>query len=188
MKHFVQNELMEGYIVQVRGLKSRWSKAIIRVLGSWASHDAIVVRENGVLAIGDVQPIRARVTSLADYEKAVAKGEIEIRVLSPRNYSHYDGMCAAHWWVTNEVGKIYNFAALPLLLVKALFGDWFQWSRDLYWDWCTEGIMDAWLGGAKQDYWRKDGDTTRILRPTPLTTQHRLEEGVFVDVTEKTFK
>lgn len=184
MKRFVLNELMEGYVVQVRGT-SRWSRAIIKVLHSWASHDAMVVRENGELGIGDVQPLRARVTKLADYEKAVEKGEMEIRILAPRDYAHYDGMCAAYWWVTNEVGKLYNFAALPLLFVKAVFGDWFQWSRDLRWDWCTEGVMDAWLEGAQKDYWRKPGDNSKRIRPTPLTTEHRLEEGVFIDVTHE---
>ncbi len=129
-----------------------------------------------------------RVTSLSDYERAVAAGLWDLRVLSPSDYQHYDGLCASHWWVTHEDGKLYNFIAYPLLYLKALLGDGFQWSRDLTWDWCTEGCMAAWLHGAEKDYWRKAGETAPVIRPTPLTTEHRLSEDVFQDVTANCFR
>ena len=187
MKHFVLSELKEGYILQVRHLRRGWGRVIQWTLGSWASHDALIVRtKDGNLGIGDTRPFRARVTELAYYEKLVAAGDIEIRVLAPADYVHYDGICASVWWLEYEQGVFYDFTSYPRLFLKALFGDDFQWSRDMRWDWCTEGCMDAWLDGAQKDYWRKKGYTGKV-QPTPLTTQHRYEDGVFVNVTEQCF-
>lgn len=186
MKHFVQSNLMEGYILQVRHLQFGFGRLIQRTLKCWAGHDALVVRDNGVLGIGDTLPFRARVTPLVNYEWMVYAGEIEIRVLAPADYDHYDGLCASAWWVQHEDGLWYDFISYPRLILKAIFGDDFQWSRDMKWDWCTEGCMDAWLEGAKKDYWRRPGYIGKI-QPTPRTTQNRMNEGVFKDVTASCF-
>lgn len=188
MKHFVLSELKEGYILQVRHLKhAPFGILIQRTLESWAGHDALIVRQNGELGVGDTRPFRARVTPLAYYERLVWQGDAEIRVLAPADYQHYDGMCASTWWLQHEDGILYDFLSYPRLLLKAVFGDDWHWSRDMRWDWCTEGCMDAWLDGAQKDYWRKKGYTGKV-QPTPLTTQHRYEDGVFVNVTEQCFK
>ena len=186
MKHFVQSELMEGYILQVRHLHRGVGWLIQRTLGCWAGHDAMIVRLNGELGIGDMRPLRGRVTKLAWYENEVESGNVELRVFAPADYTHNDGLWAGHWWITHEIGVWYDFLSYPRLLLKALFGDDFQWAHDMKWDWCTESCMDAWLEGGKKDYWRKNGYIGKI-QPTPLTTQHRFEEGVFVDVTNRVF-
>lgn len=188
MKHFDRNSLLEGYILQVRHLKhAPFGILIQKTLKSWAGHDALVVRmATGDLGIGDTRPFKARVTDLVYYEKLVASGNAEIRILAPFDYNHYDGMCASTWWLEHENGVWYDIVSYPRLLLKAILGDDWQWSRDLKWDWCTEGCMDAWLDGAQKDYWRKAGYTGKV-QPTPRTTQNRMDEGIFVDVTSKCF-
>ena len=186
MKHFVN--LQPGYIVSSRDLRRVSIGAVIHnMLGSWANHDALVIRDRyGDFYIGDMQPLRGRLTSLADYEYAVEIGQIDIRIYKPFDYSEFDGQYASAWWEAHEVGKIYNFLAYPKLFAKAIFGDSFQWSTDLEWDWCSEGAMDAWLAAGK-DYWRKAGDTTPKIRPTPLTLEHRAAEGIFLNITNECF-
>lgn len=182
MKQFVAENLKEGYILHVRHLNRGFGMLIQRTLKSWGSHDGLVVRKNGVLGVGDTVPVRAKVRSFKEYVAWMNEGCVEVKVFAPLGYRQEDGLQASAWWIQNEEGNIYNFLAYPLLLIKAITGDTFQWECDLKWNWCTEGCMDAWLS-AGRDYWRKAGDNTLVIRPTPLTTEHRLKEGIFIDVT-----
>lgn len=187
MKYFVQSELREGYVLQVRHLRFGFGLLIQRTLRSWAGHDALIVRKkNGDLGIGDTRPFRARITELSYYEKLVEARDVELRVLVPFDYNHYDGLCASAWWIEHENGVWYDFVSYPRLLIKAFVGDDWTWTRDMKWDWCTEGCMDAWLDGAQKDYWRKKGYIGKI-QPTPRTTENRLRDDVFVDVTSTCF-
>ena len=182
---------------------------IQRVLGD-GYHDAIIVRKGGELMVGELRPPLARCTPLAYYEDAISEGRVRVDVLRPYDYDAVSGNWANHWFMTYSDGrKWYNLAAYALLVWKFL-NDEMGWSADIRWaDWCTESVMWAWLAGPAaadgcrldrwgiplpgelpppgerlHDYWRRADDAeTDPLRPTPLTTQHRWDEGRFVDCT-----
>lgn len=59
--------------------------AIRRSVGSWGCHDALVVRDNGELCIGDASPMKARCTPLADYDRRAAAGKVKFFVCRPAN-------------------------------------------------------------------------------------------------------
>lgn len=183
--NFIASALLEGYILHVRHLKASPGRLIQKCLGSWGAHDGLCVRTPAGMTIGESVPLRSRLTPLHVYEDQMASGSIEVKILRPAFYSRVEGRVASNHARLYLNDKLYNFAAYPLLAIKCLLGDAWDWSADLEWaDWCTEYAMDAWLAAGK-DYWRKPGDNSKRIRPTPLTTEHRLEEGVFIDVTHE---
>jgi hypothetical protein len=172
------------------------SSTIQRVLGD-GCHDAIYLGDSEV---GDMTPPKGHVTPLADYQYRINAKEIAVQILKPANYDPDFGQAAAHWWRSYEVGRFYAIRSYLYLIIKALKGDAWSWKWDQWGDWCTESVASAWLYGAPVylqhrqpdawgkcwledpgarlcDFWRKAGDTTERLTPTPLTTQHRLEDG-----------
>ena len=205
---FNRQNLREGYVIHVHHLRG---PGILWRLIQWAlgdgSHDALVIRDplNPLLigddgwGIGELVTPKGRLTCLANYEAAIARGQIVITILRPKNYDPAAGIRASDWFIACEVGKKYAWRSYLLLPLKIL-GDWINWPLDVEWqDWCTESCMWSWLKGAggeanafkppalrKYDYWRRPGDTaTWLLRPTPLTTVHRLQDGILEDCSQE---
>lgn len=165
---FRRENLRPGDIIHVRGA-SFLSRRIIGLLGSWGSHDALVVLDQmGQLAIGDAISPFARLTTPLEYERECTAGRCAIRVYRPLGATPLDGLKAADWWVRNVQGKPYDWMAFPRLLFKCWFGDWFKRAAGWEWAWfCTEGVAGAWQRGARMDVFLK-------TNPTPLTTEKRV--------------
>jgi hypothetical protein len=151
--------------------------AIRRCVGSWGTHDALVVRDNGVLCIGDAAPMKCHCTPLETYQRRLEAGKVQffvcrpVAVFLPDNQLEISGMMAAYWWIENVKGKKYDFAAYPRLFLKSIFGDICQAAAGWQWAWyCTESCRDAWRNGAGVDPWQKNN-------PTPRTTEKRIESG-----------
>jgi hypothetical protein len=56
---------------------------IRRCVHSWGTHDALVVRDNGELCIGDAAPMKCHCTPLADYQRRFEAGKVQFFVCRP---------------------------------------------------------------------------------------------------------
>lgn len=146
-------------------------RRIKQALGSWGSHDAIIVRPENELCIGESIHPRATCTPLAEYDAKIARGLTQAIVLRPTGSTPAQGSLAAAWWLQNVLGKPYDWASFPRLMLKCLVGDRCQWPAGWEWAWyCTEGVRDAWRNGPGLDPWQKNN-------PTPRTTEKRFVSG-----------
>jgi hypothetical protein len=142
------------------------------------NHDALVVEHNGRLWVGDSMYPRCKLTSLEDYDKALADGSIYnmriLRVRAATTKQHHD---AAEWWIHNVLGTPYDWYAFPKLLIKAFLGDMFECVAGVRWAWyCTEGVMDSFSAQGISIYEK--------YHPTPLTTYKRMLDGKLDYVTK----
>lgn len=170
-------ELLPGMIVHVK-TTAFFGHTIIKVLNSWGSHDAPVCETTEGYKIGDAEPWTAKLHSIEYYEQRMNEDGWEVQFLLPWDYTPAEGRRASDWWIRHVYGTFYDFAAFPRLLFKALFAD--IWTKTAGWEWanwCTEGVANAWKVGAGKYYWKK-------MNPTPRTTEKRLAEGIFVDVSD----
>ena len=173
---FQREHLCPGHILHSRGT-SLFSRLIRRAIGSWGSHDAIVVSRGGVLWIGESVSPTARLTALEEYERSAAAGKCKLRVYRPAAGTAALGLAAATWWTDHILNSPYDWPAIPKLLLKGILGDRWGGQAGLEWaNWCTEGVANAWREGAGLDCWKN-------ANPTPRTTEKRLAEGALVDVT-----
>jgi hypothetical protein len=190
MIYFDKTKLREGDIVHGRG-QSTFSKLIRRLLGSWGSHDAGIVRDllSRELMIGESVSPFAKLTSLSEYEKRVNEGTYEVRVYRVKVSTVADGKRAAACWIVDVLNTPYNWLGIVELLRGILFrgkillklclrkasvkaAGW-KWAH-----WCTQGWGEAWKRGTPLDPWHK-------TNPTPYTTEKRVEEGVMEDITNQ---
>ena len=141
------------------------------------NHDAIVVKRDGQLWIGESLSPVAKLTSIDTYNTYLQTGHVfNLKVLKVVGATAKQERDASHYFEENIVNSVYDYMAFPRLVFKALFGDWIQSVAG--WEWaffCTEGVRQSYLNGAKLDPWRN-------LNPTPLTTRHRFHEGVLKEV------
>jgi hypothetical protein len=161
-----------GDILHVR-THTPLSWAIRRSVHSWGTHDALVVRDNGDLCIGDAAPMKCHCTPLADYQRRFEAGKVQFFVCRPilPDTDDIHGMMASYWWLQNVKGTPYDFGAYPRLFAKAILGDICQRAAGWEWAWyCTESCRDAWRSGAGVDPYQKNN-------PTPRTTEKRIESG-----------
>lgn len=170
-----------GLIIHVRGNRFFWSKAIQKTLGSWGNHDALVLSLPSGVGIGDTEPMRSKVTSLADYEKlmnAGGKSRIEVKVYIPEGYTAVLGNNASWYWQQNVKGTMYDFRAYPRLFIKGISKGFFEQvpgigalaRKPAGWEWanwCTEGVCKAWKHAGQIDIAGKEN-------PTPLTMEKRV--------------
>lgn len=148
-----------------------FSRAIRRALGSWGSHDAILVRPEQDLCIGESVHPKACCTPFADYDSAIASGRTQVVVFRVTHATPAQASLAAAWWLRNILEKPYDWGSFPRLLLKSAVGDLCQWPAGWEWAWyCTEGVRDAWRNGPNFDPWNKNN-------PTPRTTEKRFLSG-----------
>ena len=149
-------------------------------LPCWGCHDGIVLRRGPFEAqIGDSRPFRARPTPLSRYNHMIREGKLSVRIYEVVGAYGLHERRAAKWWAEEVRGTIYDFGAFPLLFTKALLGDWLPTVAGWEWaNWCTEGVMFAYLKGAGLDPWNK-------RNCTPFTTEKREAQGKLRDVTDR---
>ena len=142
------------------------------------NHDAILIKGHNQWYVGDAQPWRARLTPLEQYERDVNSGYLyNLRIFEAKGATHDQEEDAAAWWLENINGAWYDFMAYPRLILKVIFGDYWQWAAGWEWArWCTEGVSESYLKGAKFDVYHK-------TNPTPLTTVKRAISGDLTDIT-----
>ena len=175
---FNTEHLWPGMILHPRS-RTVHGWAIRRAIGSWGNHDALVDCIHGQWYALDSQPHRARATPLEDYAAEILKERMQLRVYWPRGAHREHGCAAVWWWTRNVEGSIYDYRAIPALLLKAALGPIMVWPVGWEWTWyCTEGVADAWRIGAELDPWRKPF-------PTPRTTEKRAAQGTMEDVTQE---
>jgi hypothetical protein len=166
------NLIRSGDILAVRN-EHLVGRSIRRAIGSWSNHNAILVRPEADLCVGESTWPRGRCTELADFDTRIAAGTTQVLVLRPTGTSAVQGSLAAAWWLRNAQGRPYDLGAYPRLILKSIFGDRCHWPAGWNWAWyCTESCRDAWLNGPHFDPWQK-------TNPTPRTTEKRLAEGAF---------
>lgn len=186
MRYFDKEWLKKhpGAILHVRS-STRYGKLIRRVLGSWGNHDAMNVLDyTDRVVIGEsIHPV-SKHTDYSVYEMRMNVGAIDVKVLLPHDYDRHTGMWAASYWNREIKNSPYDWLGPILIgfyslsvLVRLL------WKKDIHvgheWaNWCTEGLHESYFYGPPggKNYWRKKN-------PTPRTTENRLEDGIFVDVT-----
>lgn len=157
---------------------SGFSREVCRALGSAGSHDAMFVSSN---AVGESKawPPFAGVNPLAAYEKKMRAGKVRVAVLRCGALDPILALEVVRTWNAHVRGTFYDFFALPRLWIKNRVADLWP-DKAVGWEWahwCTEGLRDAFrlaLGGLV-DPWHKEN-------PTPRTTENRLREGEFADV------
>ena len=166
------NLIQSGDILHVRNAHFI-GRAIRRAIGSLGNHNAIFVRPENTLCIGESTWPRSRCTDLSDYDARIATGATQAIVLRPTGATLAQGSLAAAWWLRNAQGRPYDLGAYPRLLLKSVLGDICQRAAGWQWAWyCTESCRDAWLNGPAIDPWQK-------TNPTPRTTEKRLASGAF---------
>ncbi len=145
--------------------------------GRW-NHDAIVVRHEGRLKIGDaLMKSGCQLTEITEWERLCFEKRIRIIVLRPTFATPEQGELAAQWWLDHVRGHDYDRVAIRRLFIKWLFGDWLAGKIGLESAfYCTEGVRDAWHKGACIDPWWPK------VNPTPGTTTKRLIAGRFHEV------
>jgi hypothetical protein len=162
------NLIQSGDILHVRN-----THLIGRAIGSWGNHNAILVRPEAELCIGESTWPRSQCTDLAEYDRRIASGASQVLVLRPTGATPIQGSLAAAWWLRNAQGRPYDLGAYPRLILKSILGDRCPWPAGWNWAWyCTESCRDAWRNGPSLDPWQKNN-------PTPRTTEKRLAEGAF---------
>jgi hypothetical protein len=166
------NLIQSGDILHVRN-DHFIGRAIRRAIGSRGNHNAIVVRPEVELCIGESTWPRSQCTDLATYDTRINSGDTQVLVLRPTGATAMQGSLAAAWWLRNAQGRPYDLGAYPRLLLKSIFGDICQRAAGWEWAWyCTESCRDAWRNGPGLDPWQK-------TNPTPRTTEKRFESGAF---------
>lgn len=173
-----RSALRAGDIICRRGTGAL-SKAILwATKGAW-SHDAIVVMQDGVPAIGDALLGQdGTLTHFYEWEHGCRVRGERIIVLRLPMAGPTHGEDAAAWWMKHVHGKKYDTVGIAHLGVKILFGDWVRKCGFESRFYCTEGVRDAWKhGGGVDPWWPKD-------HVTPGTTYKRLTEGRLVEVEE----
>jgi len=166
------NLIQSGDILHVRN-DHFIGRAIRRAIGSWGNHNAILVRPEAELCIGESTWPRSQCTDLATYDTRINSGDTQVLVLRPTNATAMQGSLAAAWWLRNAQGRPYDLGAYPRLLLKSIFGDICQRAAGWEWAWyCTESCRDAWRNGPGLDPWQK-------TNPTPRTTEKRLAARAF---------
>ena len=163
-----------GAIVHVRG--TGWiSRLIRRAVKSWGNHDALVCKRG----VCDAEPLFCKINTFADYQQQLDSGKISIQVLLPSDFSPFDGLKAANFWIANIDGEQYDFRAYIRLIWKSLFHT--RWSKpvgdpkDFY---CTEGVAVSWLQGAGVDLYGRNN-------VTPKHTEELVDSGRLVDITDR---
>lgn len=138
------------------------------------NHDAMVVKHDGKLWIGESQPPVARLTPIEEYEAQIKSGFIyRFRVLEVVGATTEQEEAASEWWLDYVRNSPYDYKGIFRLLVKVIFGNWFKAAAGWEWArWCSEGVADAWRCGGESDPWGKNN-------PTPLTTLTRFKQGKF---------
>lgn len=179
------DKLEPGMVWHTRG-QSNFAKLIRKALNAnkpnprcWGSHDAITVEVNNEWFIGESKPLRACLTPIQEYLDEINKNIVEVRVYNVIDATMLQGSKAATYWTLEVNGTLYDFAAFPRLLFKALIADFstskLKWIKRLgdiacgseWANWCTEGCSKAWKNGAGIDVWAKPN-------PTPFTTEKRI--------------
>ena len=145
--------------------------------GRW-NHDAIVVRHEGRLKIGDaLMKSGCQLTEITEWERLCFEKRIRIIVLRPTFATPEQGELAAQWWLDHVRGHDYDRVAIWRLGLKWLVGDWLSGKVGLESNFfCTEGVRDAWQKGGKINPWWPE------TNPTPGTTFKRFKVGTLVEV------
>jgi len=172
-----------GDVFHVRTNKGFWPWMIRNTLDSWGNHDAPVLEHAGRLVIGDVVPGGAKLTEIAEYQKAINSGLKEVRVYRVEHVTESDRLWANSWWLENVLGRPYDYLAYGRLLLKAMFGDLFKAAAGWEWAWwCSETCSLMWLAP------NSAGETPWGTRnPTPRTGEKRVVEGKLKDISRMVF-
>jgi hypothetical protein len=136
------------------------------------SHDAIVIKHDNKLFIGDAVYPQCRRTTIWQYQVWLLDKKIyNLRVFEVHEISRMRQAMAAKWWDDTVANSPYDWPAYFRLTLKAIVGDWFPRAAGLRWArWCTESIKDAYAMGGCYDFYEN-------ANPTPLTTIKRWKEG-----------
>ncbi len=178
MLRFDKTRLQPADILHCWGVT--WASRLIEWGLNDGSHDALAIPFERDWYAGDALPPRCTLTSLDQYETEMnAERPLIVAVYRVPEAAAWQRADAAQWWVSNVLGRPYDFSPYFKIILKKLgspfsakIANW-QWA-----DWCTEGGADAWKFGGGIDVWRKKW-------PTPLTTQKRVEQGRLLNVTQE---
>ena len=152
----------------------------------WGNHDGLVVeypKDSGQLWVGDEEPPRAHLTTLAEYKQGVIDGKWQVRVFRPRLWTPEKGKAASVWWCQNVLGRPYNYIAYPRLILRCVFGELLNipqlFDKILKIHFCTDSVSDSYLYGAFLDVYLN-------VLPTPYTTEKRATDAGGGTLVERT--
>ena len=193
---FIRENIKPGYQLLAH-TDTVFGWMIRKVLGSDSTHDALICAVGRelqcaefhspvqTLMVGDAQPPVATLHPLSYYEGKINAGKWRIKVIRPVRWSDKYGDVASEEWLLRVHNSPYDYWAFWRSLVWRCMFKWWPAIQGKDWAWyCTEGVRKASMAATEIafseviDFWKNQ-------MPTPRTTEKRLAEGVFVDVTSE---
>jgi len=169
---------MPGDIVAVRS-QTRFGKLIRAALGSYTNHNGMIVRgADKNFWIGEaVQPF-SKLTSLAEYERAMANGLV-VRIWRVPHATDIEREDVAKYFTDFLIGLKYPVTVASLCIYRIVN----HLPFTIHGDWCTKLDFKAWGHVDSNIFNRPDGKKKK--NPTPRTLENRLVAGVINDVTNE---
>lgn len=177
--HLIEGTILHFRTMDEEGNLTRYGKLITATIGSWGTHDAMVVRHHGEWYAGDAISPFCRLTPIEDINRMLRETCTQVRLYypAPLDGRHIAlGTDAAAWWINNVQGRPYDWRGILFLGIKRFLSaipvirHW-EWAY-----WCTEGVGQAWAHGA--------GITSLADKPTPGTVEKRAAEGHLIEISK----